>query len=119
MGLEKLKIYSLAEELELTLHEHTKKFPEDERYRSVDQLRRSAAAVANNIAEGYSRHSNPEKIRYCYIAKGEAEETKRNIERSGKKGFLSLAEADSLSVRYTELLKAISGYIRYLKEKAL
>ncbi|OGG55309.1 hypothetical protein A3D62_01660 [Candidatus Kaiserbacteria bacterium RIFCSPHIGHO2_02_FULL_49_11] len=118
MGLEQLKIYQVAEKLELELHEVTKSFPKDELYRSVDQIRRSSAAVANNLAEGYSRASNLEKIRYCHIAKGEAEETKRNVERSSKKGFLPVSQADQITNQYTELLKMISGYIKYLKEKA-
>lgn len=40
-GLENLKIYAMAEALELDVHEITKSFPTDEKYRSVDQLRRS------------------------------------------------------------------------------
>jgi four helix bundle protein len=108
----------LAEELELMVHEVTKEFPSDEKYRSVDQLRRSSCSVSNNIAEGYNRHSFQEKSRYLIVAKGEAEETKRNLERSGKKGLLPSAKATEISDRYTELLKMISGYIRFIKEKA-
>jgi four helix bundle protein len=83
----------------------------------VDQLRRSSAAVANNIAEGYARNSNKEKIRFLYIAKGEAEETKRNLLRSAKKEFLTVAYANELANDYTELIKMISGYIKYLQER--
>ncbi len=37
-GLENLKIYTMAEELELTVFHLTKNFPHDEKYRSIDQL---------------------------------------------------------------------------------
>lgn len=116
-GLENLKVYQLAENLEIEVHKLTNSFPNDERFRSVDQIRRSSAAVANNIAEGYARHSYPEKVRYLYIAKGEAEETKRNILKSGKKEFLNQEIAQKTADQYTELLKAISGYIKFIKEK--
>ncbi len=116
-GLENLKVYQMAETLEIRVHEVTKNFPKDEQFRSVDQLRRSSAAVANNVTEGYTRTSNNEKIRYLYIAKGEAEETKRNIIRSSKKQFLRSDIAEEIANQYTELLKAISGYIRFLKSK--
>ena len=79
-------------------------------------MRRSSAAVANNIAEGYARHSYQEKVRYLYIAKGEAEETKRNIIRSGKKDFITEIVANDLAHRYTGLLKAISGYIKFIQK---
>jgi len=113
-GIENLKIYQSAERLEVEVHNVTKEFPRDEKYRSVDQLRRSSASIANNIAEGYARNSNKEKIRFVYIAKGEAEETKRNILRSAKKEFLSEKYVNELAESYTELIKMISGYIKYL-----
>lgn len=116
-GLENLKIYKMAEDLEIELHKITDTFPNDEKFRSIDQTRRSSAAVANNISEGYTRHSYKEKIRYLYIAKGEAEETKRNIIRSSKKGFISDSVANGVVNRYTELLKAISGYIKFIRIK--
>lgn len=117
-GLENLKAYQLAEELELEVFEVTKNFPKDEKYRSVDQLRRSSSSTTNNIAEGYNRYSFPEKKRYLIIAKGEAEETKRNIEKSFKKGFLEKGKADEISEKYTELLKIISGYIKFIMTQA-
>lgn len=117
-GLENLKVYQMAEALEVEVYKVTKDFPKEEKYSSVDQLRRSSASVANNIAEGYARHSYAEKVRYLYIAKGEAEETKRNIIRSGKKELISEGIANELASKYTGLLKAISGYVRFLKDKS-
>ena len=81
-GLENLKVYQMAEDLEIVVHKITKDFPNDEKFRSVDQLRRSSASVANNIAEGYNRYSYQEKVRYLIVAKAEAEETKRNVLKS-------------------------------------
>ena len=116
-GLENLKVYRLAEELEVEVYKILKTFPKEEKYSSVDQMKRSSAAVANNISEGYARHSYAEKVRYLYIAKGEAEETKRNIIRSCKKELISEEIANNLADKYTGLLKAISGYIKFLKSK--
>ena len=117
-GLENLKIYQMAEALEVEVYKILRGFPKEEKYSSVDQIKRSSAAVSNNIAEGYARHSYAEKVRYLYIAKGEAEETKRNLVRSGKKELISEELASGLADRYTDLLKAISGYIGFLKEKS-
>ncbi|MBN1779079.1 MAG: four helix bundle protein [Candidatus Buchananbacteria bacterium] len=115
-GLENLKIYQMAERFELEVYQITKQFPKDERFRSIDQLLRSSASVANNIAESYNRVTVKEKVRCCVIAKAEAEETKRNILRSAKKNFIDQVIAHNLANKYTELLKAISGYIRFLKK---
>jgi four helix bundle protein len=113
-GLENLKVYRMAEELELEVFHLTKSFPRDEKYRSVDQLRRSSSSVTNNIAESYNKRSVKEKVRILHdIAKSEAEETKRNLAVCRKKGF---HENDAIVERYTELIKAISGYVRFLKD---
>nr|KKS47959.1 MAG: S23 ribosomal protein [Candidatus Giovannonibacteria bacterium GW2011_GWF2_42_19] len=114
-GLKNLKIYKMAEELELKVHELTKIYPKDEKYRTVDQLRRSSASVSNNIAEAYNKSSIKEKLRIIRdIAKSEAEETKRNLMRSAKKGYCEKISIE-LANEYTNLIKAISGYIRFLK----
>lgn len=107
----------MAADLEIAAHFLTKTFPADERYRSVDQLKRSSSSVTNNIAEAYHKRSAKEKIRILNdIVKGEAEETKRNLAMCLRKEFHS----DALIVEtYTDLLKAVSGYIRFIKTNSL
>jgi len=116
-GLENLIIYNLAELLEIDVHKLTNSFPQDEKYRSINQIKRSSASVCNNIAESYNKQTNKQKLQYLYIAKAEAEETKRNLIRSTKKGFVPTNKTNETIDKYTELLKAISGYIKFIKNK--
>ena len=112
-GLENLKIYQLASRLEIEVHMLTNLFPKDERFRSIDQLKRSSASISNNIAESYHRRSIKEQVRILGdIAKGEAEETKRNLAICLEKGF---HQNSAIIGEYTILMKMISGYIRFLK----
>ncbi len=113
-GLENLWIYKLSEDLEVEVHNITKLFSKDEIYRSVDQLRRSSCSSSNNIAESYHKGSVKEKVRFLNIAKSEAEETKMNIHRSSRKGFLSKEKADYLTERYMVLIKGIYAYQKFL-----
>ena len=116
-GLENLKIYKLATDAEIEVYKITKTFPADEKFRSVDQLRRSSSSVANNIAEAYNKRSVKEKIHILNdIAKCEAQETKFNLVQSIKKGFANKDKLKILVDKYTEILKGISGYIRFLKK---
>ncbi len=113
-GLENLKVYCLSAELEIKVYNLTKQFPFDERYRSVDQLRRSSASVSNNIAESYHRRSLKEKTRILVdIAKAEAEETKRNLGVCYRKEFHK--DSDIID-EYTSLIKMIGGYVRFLRK---
>lgn len=118
-GLENLWVYTLAEELEILVHRLTKRFPRDEFYRSVDQLRRSSAAVANNIAESYHKSTAKEKVRFIDIALGEAEETKRGLLKSVRKEFIVAREIVPVAAQYTVLLKGLPAYRRFLGLKEL
>ena len=114
-GLENLKIYQMAKTLEIKIHNITKDFLKDEKYRSVDQLRRSSASVSNNIAEAYYKRSIKEKnhiLRDMAIA--ESEETRSNILRCAEKDFLELSIAKNISEDYIQLRKALYGYIKFL-----
>lgn len=114
-GLENLNIYKLASDLEVSVFNLTNEFPRDEKYRSIDQLRRSSASVSNNIAESYHKRSLKEKLRILNdIVKGEAEETRKNPEICFKKGFHDDQETAD---KYLTLLKMVSGYIRFLKNQ--
>ena len=113
-GLDNLWIYKLAEDLEIRVHEVLKKFPVEEKYRSIDQLKRSSASAANNIAESYHKRSFKEKDKFLSISKGEAEETKRNMIKSARKKFLPESEAKEIAEKYTVLLKGTNAYIRFL-----
>lgn len=106
----------MARKLELRVYTLTKQFPADERYRSVDQLNRSSASVANNIAEAYNKQSVKDKAHILRdIAISEAEETESNILRCADKGFITLVEAEEVANGYIELKKAINGFIRFLR----
>lgn len=117
-GLDNLWVYKLAEDSEIAVRKVTKKFPRDEFFRSVDQLRRSSAAVANNVAESYHKTTGREKIRFIDIAMGEAEETKRNLIKSlrkDRKDFVSEEELSPLIDEYNRLLNGLGAYRKFLR----
>jgi len=59
-----LKVWRRAHSVTLAIYECTKEFPREETYGMVNQLRRCAASVAANIAEGCGRIGNPEFGRF-------------------------------------------------------
>ena len=103
----------MAKELELRVFELTKKFPKDESFRSVDQVRRSSSSITNNMAEGYNKRSLKDRVRiFNDIVKGEANETRANLEMTLQKGFHT---NQNIIDDYTQLIKAISGFVNFLK----
>ena len=54
-GFEDLKVWQKSHELVLEVYKVTQQFPNEEKFGLTSQIRRSAAFVAANIAEGYKR----------------------------------------------------------------
>lgn len=116
-GIDNLKIYKLAERLEVFIYKVTAKFPLDEKYRSINQLKRSSSSTTDNISKSYHRYYYQDKMHRMRIARGEAGETRDGVVRAYKKGFTTKKIAEFTYEKYTELIKGINGYIKYLKSK--
>jgi len=93
----------------------TKKFPEEERFSLVSQLRRSATSIASNIAEGSGRNSDKELIQFLYIALSSAAETETQLIIASKIGYID--SGHNIFNKLEEIRKPIVGLIKYLKNK--
>src|SRR5436305_10437857 len=70
LGHTKLIVYQFSQDLVLECYKITKLFPSEEKFALVQQIRRAAVSVHLNIAEGSSRKSKAERVRYFEIARG-------------------------------------------------
>jgi four helix bundle protein len=68
MNYKELDAWKESMELVQLVYEITQKFPGDEKFGLVSQLRRASVSVLSNIAEGCSRSSNKEYKRFVEIA---------------------------------------------------
>lgn len=55
MALENLIVFNKAYSLAMEVFDATKRFPVEERYSLIDQVRRSSRSVCANIGEGYRK----------------------------------------------------------------
>jgi len=78
-NFKELQVWQKAHRMVIELYRITKGFPADEQFGLVSQLRRSAASVSANIAEGCGRNGNRELSRFLSIAAGSASETEYHI----------------------------------------
>ena len=71
-----LKVYQLAYEAALEIHDLTKTFPAEEKYSLTDQIRRSSRSVCSNLAEAWrKRRYQKNFISKLSDSEGEAGET--------------------------------------------
>lgn len=91
-----LRVWTKAHELTMLVYKLTRTFPRDEVYGLTSQVRRSAASIGANIAEGCGRHSDGEMARFLQIARGSASETEYHLLLAKDLGFLQ--DSDFLAV---------------------
>ena len=59
------------------------KYPKEEKYRLISQIRRSAVSIPSNIAEGYGRKITADYLRLLYVAYGSVCELETQFLLSG------------------------------------
>lgn len=114
-GFEDLLVWQKAHQLVLNVYKVTKKFPKEELYGLISQIRRSAVSVPANIAEGYRKRTKAEKQRYLTIAHGSLEETRYYLILSRDLGYL---DSTLLSNLAEEISKLLTLYYRKIENVA-
>jgi four helix bundle protein len=70
----KLDVWKQSMEFVKEIYKVTKRFPGDEKFALVDQLRRAAISIPSNISEGSSRKSSRDFSHFLNIAVGSLNE---------------------------------------------
>ena len=117
--MEKAKIRSFKDliawqkghRLVLMIYEITKKFPKEEQFGLVSQMRRCAVSITSNIAEGFSRKTYKDKSQFYSIALGSVTELQNQIQIAFDVGFISGELYNTLDSLTIEVHKIINGLL--------
>ena len=107
-----LVVWKKAHEMTLDVYNATRQFPREELYGLTSQLRRSAASVGANIAEGSGRRSNNEICRFLQIARGSASEAEYHILLASDLKLLREEEFHKLSRQADEVQGMMTALIQ-------
>src|SRR5687768_16493198 len=69
-SFEKLDVWQESRQLAVKVYKVTREFPDEEKFGLISQLRRSGISLSSNIAEGTSRHTAIDQVRFYEIAYG-------------------------------------------------
>jgi four helix bundle protein len=111
----KLKMWEKAHQLTLAVYRVTVKFPKDETYGLISQIRRAAASIPTNMAEGCGRDTEPEFNRFMQIAMGSACETEYQLLLAKDLGYLGNDEYLILNEQINEIKRMLSTLIVKIK----
>jgi four helix bundle protein len=110
-----LKVWRKAHALTIAIYRTTTAFPSEERYGITAQIRRAAASVAANIAEGCGRGSDADFARFLHNAMGSASEVEYFVLLARDLEFLEPERAESLTADTTEIKRMLASLIARLK----
>ena len=112
--------YKLAKEFANNIYRLLQKFPPEERFALVDQMRRSAISVPANIAEGLGRFSIKERIRFLDIAYGSLTEALCETEIAHDNQYITseeFANIDNLATRVSMTIYGLKKSLEIKKQK--
>jgi len=81
------------------------------------QMSRAAISITSNIAEGFSRDSYKDKIRFYYIARGSLTELQNQLLIAKDLSYITNKKFKEIADQTVEVHKLINGIIKKSKTK--
>jgi four helix bundle protein len=111
----KLVVWQKAHELVLLVYRLTKKFPKEERFNLIDQMRRAATSIATNIAEGCGKYSQKDFVAYLQVSQGSSQEIEYLTILSKDLEYIATEEYNDLNDRVNEVKAMLIGLIQKVR----
>jgi four helix bundle protein len=112
-----LLAWQKAMELAVQIYRATEKFPKEEIYGLISQLRRAAISVASNLAEGAADRTPQQFYNFLSTAIGSLNEIDTQLELSLRLGYLVESEYSPLHKLLDECLALTFGLRKSLRTK--
>jgi four helix bundle protein len=111
----KLKVWEKGHRLTLAVYELTAQFPSEERYGLTSQMRRAAASIVCNIAEGCGRTGHADFARFLQIATGSASELEYQLLLARDLKFFDSHTCQQVEVQVVEIRRMLTSLIQRLR----
>jgi four helix bundle protein len=94
-----------------------KKFPKEERFALVDDMKRAARSSTHNIAEGFGRFHYQENIQFCRQSRGSLHELIDQLITAKDEGLIQDEDYGKGRELISKALAILNGYINYLSRR--
>jgi four helix bundle protein len=113
----KLKVWEKGHQLTLAVYKLTARFPKEELYGLTSQMRRAAASIVSNIAEGCGRTGRPDFARFLQMATGSASELEYQLLLAHDLNLLKAEEYQNLERGVVEVKRMLSSLMQRLRSE--
>lgn len=110
-----LNAWKQGHKLVMNIYSMTKKFPKEEQFGLIIQLRRAGISCTSNLAEGFSRYSYKEKTQFYSIALGSITEIQNQLLIARDIGYLTEKDFNLLAEQTIVVNKLTNGLIKHSK----
>ena len=114
-NFQELSVWQKSHELTLIIYKISCAFPKEELFGLTSQIRRSAASIPTNIAEGSGRNSNTEMRKYLIISASSCSELNYQIILAKDLGYITEITFKELTEIIIPIRKMLYSFIKRLE----
>ena len=112
-----LEVWQRGMDLAAECYQVTRAFPKDELFGMTSQIRRSAASIPANIAEGQGRESTKEFLHFLSIARGSLMELETHLLLCQRVDLLTTQQLNPLLLSTDRISRMLSGLRKALENR--
>ena len=112
-----LQVWQISMDLVESIYILSGTLPKEEQFGLSSQLRRAATSIPSNIAEGYTRASTKDYIRFLSIARGSAAEIETQLEICKRLAYFTEQQIQISLNLVNEISKMLTAMILKLGDK--
>jgi len=115
MNYQALQVWRRSKDLAVVVYKLIQNSAISKDYSFRDQIQRCSVSIPSNIAEGYSRDTNKDRIHFLHIARGSASELTTQLMIAQEVGLMPKNEVHAILSEIEEIQKMLMGLIKSLK----
>lgn len=112
-----LEVWRLAVDWTEAIYRTTARWPPDERFGLISQIRRAAVSVASNIAEGAARRTTGEFVQFIGMAQGSLAEAETQLLIAVRLGYLQNEDSQTLTASADRISRMLASLASALKRR--
>ncbi len=113
---EKLTVWQESKAFVVKLYKVTSKFPKEETFSLIDQIRRAGVSIVLNVAEGSGKKSDVDFIRFLRISIGSVNEVVTGLYIAMDLKYLNKNDFDDLYSNLNLIASKINALINSIKK---